>query len=213
VALPDTTDWLVDADFDGYGDEDTLVSACAQPEGTTPAGGDVDCDDTTPDVNPGALELCENGVDDDCDGKIDEDPPVDWWPDDDKDGYGDASAGPVSECEPPSGHVANGADCDDGDPDVSPRVEEVLGNGIDDDCDGEIDNAPDTADTDTGGADTDTAGGDTDAQGDRPYDSDRPDDTGAPVVGGACGCAATGPAGAWLGLAALAGLAVRRRRR
>jgi hypothetical protein len=34
--------------------------------------GSVDCDDANPDVNPGALELCGNGVDDNCDGQVDE---------------------------------------------------------------------------------------------------------------------------------------------
>ena len=34
-------------------------------------GGD-DCDDADPDVNPGAGEVCHNGIDDDCDGFTDE---------------------------------------------------------------------------------------------------------------------------------------------
>ncbi|MBN1771323.1 MAG: hypothetical protein JXB32_08690 [Deltaproteobacteria bacterium] len=33
---------------------------------------DVDCDDTRADVNPGATEVCGNGIDDDCDGATDE---------------------------------------------------------------------------------------------------------------------------------------------
>ncbi len=32
-----------------------------------------DCDDSDPDVNPGAHEVCDNGIDDDCDGAIDSD--------------------------------------------------------------------------------------------------------------------------------------------
>jgi len=47
-----------DDDGDSYEDE-----AC---------GGD-DCDDTDPDVNPGAEEVCGNGIDDDCDGAVDYD--------------------------------------------------------------------------------------------------------------------------------------------
>jgi len=30
-----------------------------------------DCNDSEPAVNPGVLENCSNGIDDDCDGKAD----------------------------------------------------------------------------------------------------------------------------------------------
>ena len=57
-----------DADGDGY---DTCGSS----------GGETDCDDGDPGVNPGAAELCDNGVDDDCDGGVD-DLPECFEPDD-----------------------------------------------------------------------------------------------------------------------------------
>ena len=38
-------------------------------------GPPCDCDDSDPDVSPGAEELCSNGVDDDCDGLVDGDDP------------------------------------------------------------------------------------------------------------------------------------------
>lgn len=40
------------------------------------AGDDADCDDNNPDVHPGKAEVSANGVDDDCDGEIDEE----WTP-------------------------------------------------------------------------------------------------------------------------------------
>lgn len=58
-------DWYLDADGDGYGDIDT-VCTCEEPEGTVAAGGD--CDDTDPAVSPDGTEVCNDGIDNDCDG-------------------------------------------------------------------------------------------------------------------------------------------------
>jgi hypothetical protein len=94
-------------------------------------GGD-DCDDADATVHPGAVEVC-NDRDDDCDGELVAIPS--WHPDVDGDGYGDA-AHPVAECDAPTGHVLDGGDCDDANPDVSPAAGERCDNAIDDDCDG-----------------------------------------------------------------------------
>jgi hypothetical protein len=55
----------IDIDGDGYGDP--VNPYCLFNE--------LDCDDTDPNVNPGALEFCDNGIDDDCDNLIDDDDP------------------------------------------------------------------------------------------------------------------------------------------
>ncbi len=61
----DALTWYPDADGDGFGDADGAISSCEIPKnGLTD---DTDCDDTDAAVNPDAEEICNNGVDDDCD--------------------------------------------------------------------------------------------------------------------------------------------------
>jgi hypothetical protein len=102
---------------------------------------DEDCDDADPAVNPDAQEVC-NGVDDDCDGDVDiEDPDVQGtssWPvDSDGDGYGDPSLS-ADGCSQPEGTADNTDDCDDRDSSVNPGADELC-DGVDNDCDGDVD--------------------------------------------------------------------------
>lgn len=62
-----------DKDGDGYGG-DVSIEAYFPPDGFTAKGGD--CDDTKAKVNPGAKERLCNGIDDNCNGVIDEGLPV-----------------------------------------------------------------------------------------------------------------------------------------
>lgn len=194
-----------------------------------------DCDDTNPLVNPGMIEDPCNGIDDNCDGQIDEGGGLIWYADNDGDGYGNNNETIVSCNEPCDGtwvitvsstgwldettwnltdvngtvvaaggpygnggtfsgqgissngpftffietlgdfgdntanwsvtsgtgfeivagfiaggttttvadlnciYVALGGDCDDSNPDVNPGADELPCNGIDDNCDGQID--------------------------------------------------------------------------
>jgi len=93
---------LYDADSDGY-------AACGS-----------DCDDNEDTTHPGAEEWYD-GVDQDCDGIIDEG--TEGY-DDDADGYTELDG-----------------DCNDGDPTVYPGAPEDFANGIDDDCDGAVDSS------------------------------------------------------------------------
>lgn len=59
--------WYPDADGDGYGAPAGEVWRCAPPEGHVADGSD--CEDADGTVSPAEIEMCGNGVDDDCDGK------------------------------------------------------------------------------------------------------------------------------------------------
>ncbi len=133
----DALSFYVDADGDGYGASVVAAVACEAPSGASAVASD--CDDSDASVNPAATELC-SGIDDDCDGLIDDDDPSvvvtsPWYLDSDGDGYGDA-ASPLSVCTEPTGFVADADDCDDGNSRVNPAATEVCRNGDDDDCDG-----------------------------------------------------------------------------
>ncbi len=57
-----------DADLDGYGNPDILVNACERSPGFVEDG--TDCDDTSAEAHPGAAEICNDGLDNDCDGDL-----------------------------------------------------------------------------------------------------------------------------------------------
>lgn len=101
---PTVSSVLMDADGDGY-----IVGA-------------GDCDDTDPDIHPNAEELCD-GIDQDCDGEIDNNPRFDA----DGDGYPNPLLCDTSE-----------ADCDDGNSSLNPGAEERCDDDVDNDCDGEF---------------------------------------------------------------------------
>jgi MYXO-CTERM domain-containing protein len=132
--------WYIDQDGDGFGDASASVAACSEPAGY--AGNFYDCDDASELFNPLADELCD-GLDNDCDSLFDENPTDDapWYVDADGDGYGDPFNFVLS-CTEVEGYLPEGTDCDDSDPGASPAMSEIC-DGIDNDCDGQIDNADD----------------------------------------------------------------------
>jgi hypothetical protein len=125
-----------DFDGDGYGDPEQPTESCDRPEGFVDNA--EDCNDLDSQIHPMAEELCD-GEDNNCNG-LEDDEAVDaqlWFEDGDQDGYGDPDQESAA-CEPPSGYVADGSDCDDNDDDVSPAAAELC-NGLDDDCNGLVD--------------------------------------------------------------------------
>jgi hypothetical protein len=95
---------MIDVDVDG--------------DGWTAQNGD--CDDSDPNVYPGAAPDCSGGKDNNCNKIPDSQETLDLDGD---------------------GATACGGDCDDADPTRSPDYVEVAGDNIDNDCDGTVDNA------------------------------------------------------------------------
>jgi len=63
--------YYADADFDGYGNPAVSVTNCTgQPAGYVT--NNTDCNDAVGAINPGHAEVLYNGVDDNCDGNLDE---------------------------------------------------------------------------------------------------------------------------------------------
>ncbi len=143
------------------------MTACVDPDVGRDRDGDGfrtaeldgdDCDDANPNINPAASEACGNGVDDNCDGIIDDVGvgQIDWYVDNDEDGF---PADTIFQgCSPPSGtfaDVTQGVDCDDNNDTINPGAAEVYYDGIDQDCAGGDDN-----DADGDGHSAVTEGGD-----------------------------------------------------
>jgi hypothetical protein len=178
-ALDDADVSSDDADCDGVRDDGATDD---DGDGWSEVGGD--CDDDEDGTFPGAPERTD-GVDQDCDGVVDE-------LDADQDGADTV------------------ADCDDADPTRFPGAAEVPCDEVDQDCDGEDLCEPDTGDTADTGADTARPDSGTDTALDS-AGSD-PDDTGSgrPPPSERCGCAASPPRSLLLGVL-VAGITCRRR--
>ncbi len=127
------TIWFADADGDTYGDDASTTMACTVPDGYV--ADNTDCNDANAAINPAASEIC-NGLDDNCNGAIDEDLVYDtWYADADGDGFGDAASA-VSTCDgAPTGYVSDNTDCNDAISSIYPDAPESC-NGIDDNCNG-----------------------------------------------------------------------------
>jgi hypothetical protein len=133
----DAQDWYLDADGDRYGDENVSVEACEAP-GAEFVSNDIDCDDTDPTINPLQFEICD-GIDNDCDGAIDENDAVDastWYLDHDGDGYG--SSATIRACYQPTGYSSGSGDCNDSSTNFRPGATEYCTDPSDYNCDGQV---------------------------------------------------------------------------
>ena len=131
----------VDNDCDGLSDEENVCDGVAccfldRCEGvcdTARRNGDGTC------VMPlgyASEELCD-GLDNDCDGELDEGVELTFYADADDDGFGNP-ASTVTACTLPPGCATNDDDCNDAVAAVNPDADEVC-DTVDNDCDGDTD--------------------------------------------------------------------------
>lgn len=135
--------FYMDADFDGYGDANVLVMDCFEQPGFVTNM--EDCDDnlvTYQDLDAdgwGSAIADPCGVDNnlDCNDMTSSIQEASMYFEDlDGDGYGNPDMG-VYLCESQTGYIPDGTDCDDLNPSVFPNAEDIAGNGIDENCDGQ----------------------------------------------------------------------------
>ena len=188
--------YYTDADGDGYGglgDAGTWLCEVASGYATT----QTDCNDLNAAVNPNATEVCDGGIDNNCNGAADDDDATldastspSWYADTDGDGFGNESIS-MSRCEAPAGHVtaqSAGFDCNDNSADFHPYADESDCTDPNDyNCDGSVGFADEDADgwaacseCDDSRADTNPAaseiwydGIDQDCDGASDYDADQ----------------------------------------
>lgn len=115
--------YFADVDGDGFGGLFPSVRSCIAPEGFV--RNSIDCDDDNSEVHPDMDEVCNDGLDDNCDGLADDADPATlesskttYYPDTDVDGFGWINL-PEPRCEGVAGLVDNFRDCDDMDPTVT----------------------------------------------------------------------------------------------
>ena len=116
-------------------------------------GTEIDCDDHSNGIFPGALEFCDY-VDNNCDGQVDENAGRTVYRDSDNDGFGNRSMTAMScvdNAKGPKipelkGYVYNSDDCDDYNNGIYPGAPERC-DDIDQDCDGNNYNSFNVGDT------------------------------------------------------------------
>ena len=131
--------YFYNKDGDGFG-IDILTKCLCTPEAPFTAEVPGDCNDQNAQVFPGANEYC-NGKDDDCDDLLDEQDALGctaFYEDADQDGWGGAKTACL--CAAKQGYASKTGDCDDLDALAHPGALETC-NGVDDDCDGTVDEA------------------------------------------------------------------------
>jgi large repetitive protein len=135
--------YYMDADMDGFGDPSIATTSIVALANHVLNNGD--CDDSDININPDATEVCD-GKDNNCIDGIDEDVTTIYFFDADGDLFGGISASSTESCTAPANYVAGNTDCNDGNSSINPDADEID-DGIDNNCDGNIDEGFDNEET------------------------------------------------------------------
>ncbi|MBT3813940.1 SUMF1/EgtB/PvdO family nonheme iron enzyme [Candidatus Woesearchaeota archaeon] len=141
-------DYYPDVDGDNAGNMYAeAIKFCKEPTAEMkPAGMEdveyvpnaTDCEDGDPTINLNHPEICD-GKDNNCNDEIDDGAPLlDYFKDNDGDGYGNEADGTWEGCGSKPGYVTKGGDCNNENNAIHPFAEEIC-NGLDDDCNNLID--------------------------------------------------------------------------
>ncbi|OGS78240.1 MAG: hypothetical protein A3D31_14840 [Candidatus Fluviicola riflensis] len=106
-----TDEFYIDLDSDGFGSTAVTIVACTQPAGYVSNADD--CDDNDDSITLGST----------------------FYEDGDNDSFGNPNS-TIVDCTAPNGYVADSTDCDDTNNAINPNGTDVLGNSIDENCDG-----------------------------------------------------------------------------
>ncbi len=131
-------DYFCDNDGDTYIDssiDGTCIGIGCVPQGCQTTRGN-DCNDSNAAIHPGATEICD-GIDNNCNGQIDEGVKNTYYRDFDVDSYGNPATTTQS-CSAPSGYVSDNTDCNDSNAAINPGATEIC-DGVDNNCNGQVD--------------------------------------------------------------------------
>ena len=113
------TFWACDSDETKINTEPIETTTDLDGDGFTEEDGD--CDDNNAAINENAVEICD-GLDNNCDGDIDEGVTNTYYLDNDNDGFGSNEI-TTEACSTPDGYVLTTNDCNDDNPDIFPGSE------------------------------------------------------------------------------------------